>query len=107
VPVDPRFRSTLRIYSTSPQADQNVNVQFEGQSYNVRLQPGATMFEPAYGTFSNFPTTPPPGVPGPVTLRVVVTPPVGPIGPAPVPPFWAFISVTNNDTQQITTITPD
>lgn len=101
VPTDPRFRNTLRIYST---AQQVVEVLIEGPSTRqyqaVTLRPGRDIFDPAYGEFSDFPI-----VDGPLrlTLSVSVPPVTTPLPPSPV---WAFISVTNNETQMITTITP-
>ena len=105
VPIDGRFRSTLRIYSTT---SMTVDVSIGGQqSRSVRLNAGASEFEPAYGTFSDFPIPVDPGNEG--TLSLTIDPPPAPPGSPviPVPPIWAFVTVTNNDTQQITTITPD
>ena len=67
------------------------------------------MFEPAFPMFTDFPL--PEQLPcGETTTRVTVTPPPGPTGPSPPipgPPIWAFVTVTNNETQQITTNSPD
>ncbi|MBV8516643.1 MAG: IPT/TIG domain-containing protein [Acidobacteria bacterium] len=100
VPIDPRFRNTLRIYST---AATTVTVTVGQQAFAVELQAGSNTYEPAYAAFTNFPSD---GV-GATTVtidaeRIGVDPPSPLLGP----PIWAFISVTNNDTQQITTITP-
>lgn len=107
VPTDPRFRNTLRIYSESP-ADVLVTV---GNQAPVRVTltggftfPGgidlSQLFKPAYAAFTNFPTG---SAPVRVTVeREVLFLPLFPIEA----PLWAFITVTNNDTQVISTITP-
>lgn len=97
VPTDPRFRTTLRIYAT-----QAVTVTVDlGDAYPVRqvaLRPGWTEFVPAYAQIGDLPS----GV-GPLKIRII---PPGPDEPGFFTPIWAFISVTNNETQLITTITP-
>ena len=108
VPIDARFRNTLRIYSTMP-AGFFVSVNNGVRAVNVRLEPGKTIFEPSFAMFTDFPR--PEDLPGgQQAVRVRVFAPPGPGGPfpgAPGPPIWAFITVTNNETQEITTITPD
>lgn len=101
VPLDPRFRNTLRIYAT---AETTVSVAFADTVHLLTLQPPDTPWPrlyPAYAQFSDFPT-------GAGTIDVTITPStVIPPMPGLEPPrVWAFISVTNNDTQLITTITP-
>jgi len=86
VPADPRFRLTLRIYSLA-QTTGPVNV--EGLGRQLFLIPGGDLHEPSYAEVSDLPRT----------LNRVVLQSSG-------APIWAFITVTNNDTQQITTITP-
>jgi hypothetical protein len=99
VPTDPRFRNTLRIYSTEAQP---VIVSFGNEEHEIMLTPGANVFEPAYATFSSFPA----GT-FPIDVTISLPPPVVTL---PVVdsrrPFWAFVSVTNNETQLITTISP-
>jgi hypothetical protein len=99
VPIDPKFRNTLRVYSTQ-RTPATVQVVLNGATHELRLEPGADEFEPAMAIFNNFPRPEdlPSGNDGTVTVTVI---------PAAGTPIWAFISVTNNDTQQITTITPD
>jgi hypothetical protein len=98
VPLDPRFRNTLRIYSTE---EARVQVRIGDEIRSVVLAPGGDAFEPAYAQIGDFPS-------GIGTISVTVHPPetVGPPPLPPGPPIWAFITVTNNDTQLITTITP-
>ena len=86
VPRDARFRSTLRLYADRP---TTVTVRFGDTASLVTLHGGATLHDPAYAQLGD--------VPG---GRVVIEP--DPNGPA----VWGFISVTNNETQHITTITP-
>jgi len=91
VPTDPRFRNTLRLYSTAP-----TTVTIEGLDAEPRvmaLSGGATVHDPAYAVLSFSGTE--------AGLKdLVITPAAG--GPA----VWGFISVTNNLTQHITTISP-
>lgn len=108
VPIDPKFRNTLRIYSLAKRP-QTVSVQVGNTSHQITLQPGQNLFEPTYAQFTDFPL--PGDLPaGQETIRVVIDAiPACPICPLPhiEPPIWAFITVTNNETQQITTITPN
>ena len=103
VPIDPRFRNTLRIYSL---IEGSVTVTVDSHEHEVTLQRGKDEFEPPYAMFTDFPAILEPGRPD--SVRVVVrpnTPITSP--PSPTPPIWAFVSVTNNVTQEITTVTPD
>jgi hypothetical protein len=110
VPMHPPYRNTLRIYSTYP---TRVNVWFEGPDIigsptitpqpglELELRPGLNEFDPAYAQFTKFEQYP-------YNLAVVVQ---SPSCPQCTPPLiaakiWAFITVTNNETQHITTITP-
>lgn len=104
VPTDPRFRNTLRIYSPFP---GNVLVTVGNHpSVLVALKGGISfggsldLFNPAYAMFTNFPV-------GSAPVRVTVEKDPSIISLLPIEvPLWAFITVTNNDTQVITTITP-
>lgn len=97
VPADPRFRNTLRIYGS---VGQEATIAIEGEApRTVTLRPGSSPFEPAYAIFGDFPV-------GTTPRRVVITIPGGNSIPSDKKPFWAFITVTNNETQMITTITP-
>ena len=109
VPTDARFRNTLRIYSDSA-VDVLVTVG-DLAPVRVKLVGGFTgfpfpgpglpdIFRPAYASFSSFPT----GT-APVRVTVEADPDFVSLIPIEIP-LWAFITVTNNDTQAITTITP-
>jgi|SRR5687768_1567743 len=112
VPMNPPYRNTLRIYSTEP---TRVLVWFAGPEIigsptivppggqEVELRAGMNEFDPAYAQFSKFERHP-------HNLAVVVEPIAPPClacnPPLPAAKIWAFITVTNNDTQHITTIFP-
>lgn len=98
VPTDPRFRSTLRIYSWK--ADR-ATITVEGaEPQFVELQGGSSPFEPAYAIFGDFPAG------GTTPRRVTISLHNSNVPPGQKAPFWAFITVTNNETQMVTTITP-
>ena len=103
IPSDPKFRNHLRIYSAG-QSPARVVVEisngitfFPLQQFDI--QPGASVREPGYADFTNFPTDA-------GTLRVEIRYLVSAVALPPAPELWAFVSVTNNETQHITTITP-
>ncbi len=97
IPLDERFRKTLRIYMTE---SSSVSVSIGDQTYHpIPTQP-ANPFEPAYIEFTDFPA----GT-GTVDVEIHLVQ-ILPLPAPPHPPVWAFVSVTNNDTQLITTITP-
>lgn len=103
VPGDPRFRKTLRIYGTYGWI---VDVTVEGNGYRakhqVELAEPQSPLEPAYGVFTEFPSNV-----GPVRVTVDAPPADILIDPLPPPPaIWAFVSITNNDTQHITVVSP-
>lgn len=106
VPIDARFRNTLRIYSLA-RGEVLINLQIGDEGRQVWLPAAQSWFEPAVLTYTDFPL--PEDLPaGQSTIRVVVDAPRGPGGVnVPGTPIWAFITVTNNETQQITTITPN
>ena len=99
VPTDPRFRNTLRIYGQNPFIAK-VTV---GDRPPVRIPLSTTnsIFDVPYAALGDFPI-------GTETVRVTIEaesllgPSIGPIEE----PMWAMITVTNNDTQLISTITP-
>lgn len=104
VPADPRFRKTLRIYSMSGR-DVWVSVAINGVGVGqVLLDPRKDLFEPAYGVFTDFPLD----LPADSFMQVDLfmgTSPDGTIHPD-TPRIWGFISVTNNETQEMTVISP-
>lgn len=105
VPLDRRFRKTLRIYSTA-NVPLKLTIDYLGgrtEERFVQLRPGTSQFDPAYAEISDLPTTP--SGRGFFTLTISLD--LHPINAFDFPaPIWAFVSVTNNETQMITTITP-
>jgi hypothetical protein len=99
IPVGPGFRNTLRIYAFTDE-ELVLDVKVGGITQPVRLVPGTNPFEPAYAMFTAFPESLPAGM---TTTRVEIS---NPDHEAEHPGFWAFVTVTNNETQHITTITP-
>lgn len=99
VPTDPRFRNTLRIYGIDA---SYVVVTVEGrQPVVLPMTQPSSPFEPVYAVFTDFPT----GT-DPVHVKIEPPPFINPSPPSGPFPIWAFVSVTNNETQMITTITP-
>lgn len=98
VPTDPKFRNTLRIYS--PELTNVLISIDDAPPVRVALAAGANMFTPAFAMFSDFPI-------GTDKVRVTIDVESLIISLLPIEtPIWAFITVTNNDTQTISTITP-
>lgn len=99
VPRDPRFRLTLRIYGQFP-FTALVKVG-DREPVRVPLSENGGLFDVPYAAFSDFPSTP-------FLERVTIEAEqnlILPIAPIEVP-MWAMITVTNNETQAISTITP-
>lgn len=98
VPGNPQFRNTLRIYA---EAETSVTVTIDDMAWHVPLRPGVNVLDPAYAQFTDFPV-------GNFDYDVWIIPSttVPPLPGLPAPGVWAFISVTNNETQLITTISP-
>lgn len=109
------FRFTLRLYSlNSSPADYAIRLYDENSnalvaSFNQHIVPAPTgqlQFEPGYAEINGNSIAigvgdPTPSPRGPITaLRIEVEPLTQ--GSA----FWAFVAVTNNDTQQLTVVTP-
>jgi hypothetical protein len=118
IPVDPRYRVTLRVYSeqTDPTFGFNVELRTHAQSDGrllemrlIHLPPMAAMLAqtgvPAYAQLDPFTEVVRASGEERVVLKLVpqslifVTPPT-------YPPIWAFASITNNVTQEVTVVTP-
>ena len=102
VPTSPPFRSTLRIYGTPDWgAALDVEIEVHGLTLTrrVNLVPSGNPYEPSYAEINDLPDG------GIVNIWIsVYAPRISAMLPAP--DLWAFVSVTNNETQHITTITP-
>ena len=118
IPTDPQYRATLRIYHWGPYSGLPSRVrvyvperaepvaQFQTRSH-APFPPDPNdpfLFYPAYAQVDLL--TDAVRAAGPA-IRVVVDTGVGGGGLTPPPPLiWAFVSVTNNETQQVTVMTP-
>lgn len=111
VPMDPNFRSSLRIYEMSPLASSAFRLSFFEQQSGVSAEPLLTMqvkavasntaefrVEPGYAQILDLS----PLLTGTKEsqLRILIEPLTA--GSR----YWAFVAVTNNVTQQVTTVTP-
>lgn len=115
VPRDPRFRSALRIYSLSGESGQMARVRiYRLDSSKILPSPSPDELIAEHSVV----LTPPSEVPGdvyPSSTFLYIDPLVGQtdaqhitvsVEPVTSQPMWAFVSVTNNETQEITTISP-
>ena len=113
VPLDGNFRLALRIYEMNlTQAKFHVRVyeQFEGVGAQVPMtqfdvdatttETGTFRSTPAYGEYNRITDLLLNPVPRPPLLRVEISP----LNQGSV--FWAFIAVTNNETQRVSIVTP-
>lgn len=105
VPADSRFRNTLRVYATGL---TDLIVTFSNGTQRVEryvtMQHSRDPFDPAYATIGDFPVFA--GQAEFVTITIDPVPAALIDPPPPRSPIWAFVTVTNNETQAITTITP-
>jgi hypothetical protein len=107
VPGDAQYRSRLRLYSLEkPGGLLTVRVVtmakfpfVEVASTSVALADPTSDF-PAYAELDLDPLISKAAQPGP--YRVQIDPPF----PRVVPSYWAFVSITNNQTQNVTVVTP-
>jgi len=112
IPTDPQFRSTLRIYGCHPLGAIYVNIRLFDESSakliaSTRGQGGPLYF--GIGNPFSYPEVT-------ITSLLNALPEIAAyprIGIevdsiyAPQDPLWAFVSVTNNETQHVTIIAPD
>ena len=108
VPTDSRFRTMLRVYDFDGAADDQVRVRIYAANdqavladsiVTLRSPSGLPEAIPGYAQIGNLTDTYPQLLSAD-RLRIEITP------VTPGVRFWAFVSVTNNDTQHVTTITP-
>ena len=110
VPLDPRYRSKLRIYAT-PRAsasvarqtrvttvDPGTGVRISRRVELVERCSGAACTTPAYAEIN----LPPDGQGR--RVNIYVTADATAVSPGVA---WAFVTITNNETQQVTIVTPD
>lgn len=115
VPTDGRYRATLRIYRTShaplpvkvrvlpPQGDEPIDEWRITLNGIPTFDPAEFELHPAYAQLD--PLTSAVRASGYSTVRVEVSNDDDSIADPPAS-IWAFISITNNETQQVTAITP-
>jgi hypothetical protein len=110
VPLDARFRQALRVYDFDSREGRQVRLQIYGSdpsialvdtilsltsppgTVNVRELPGYAQISPLADAF--------PQLAGQSRVRLQLTPVTEGLR------FWAFVSVTNDETQHVTTIAP-
>ncbi|HKO54521.1 MAG TPA: IPT/TIG domain-containing protein [Thermoanaerobaculia bacterium] len=111
IPIDPRFRQTLRIYDTAQSPTRyavRVYDFVEGKTGALLASATVDVSTPETGEFRDLP---PYGQIADLSAlfvtngsRSAVRVEVEPQTPGSL--FWAFVSVTNNDTQHVTLVTP-
>ena len=108
IPGDPQYRSRLRVYSLeAPTGAVTVRLITMAKSPNVEVAQSMLFIDapaagdvPAYGEIDLDPIIRGAAQPGP--YRVQIDPPFL----TPSPSYWAFVSITNNQTQNVTIVTP-
>jgi IPT/TIG domain len=96
VPTDPRFRVALRVYGPSASLTiqpLNSDDVLVSTFVNATGNPPLAQISDLVGTY--------PQLAGKGPLRITVSPSI-----PGNPNLWAFVSVTNNETQHVTTISP-
>lgn len=114
VPVDPNYRPTLRIYGFTP-APMFVTVTVYPENgdtpyseTDVELHGILTTQYvpfPPHPAYAAFDPIPPAARAAGGRVRVEITNHGDVVSP-PLPPIWAFVSLTNNETNQVTIVTP-
>jgi IPT/TIG domain len=119
IPTDPRYRATLRIYHWSVGGGLPARVEIYAgdqpepvESFETVSQPGAAgnpdhldpdfLSHPSYVQVDLL--TPKVRAAG-STIRVEIDNLSANVSP-PLPSIWAMVSITNNETQQVTVVTP-
>ncbi|MBV8516695.1 MAG: IPT/TIG domain-containing protein [Acidobacteria bacterium] len=118
VPTDARYRARLRIYGFT-EAPQTVRVSVYVEAADGSRRDPIAQFDVETTGFINIVADPFPYNVGSIALDLL-TPELRAASPSlrieidnlgenispPPPNIWAFVSITNNDTQQVTLITP-
>ena len=115
VPTDPRFRATLRIYGSNEYPRDVVmrvytlNGRDPIETRNVTLDgivPIVFDPTPLHPGYAQVDPLSPAVRAAAARVRIEIEDALGDIVSPPPPPLWALVSITNNETQQVTTITP-
>ena len=109
IPTDSRFRMTLRAYALDPLTFINkLNYWLHDQATGRELAFGIADLQapsdehtPWHASVDLLAVHPQIANSGPLRLSI------SPLGPNPNARFWAFVSVTNNETQHVTVISPN
>ncbi|HEX3070239.1 MAG TPA: hypothetical protein VHX14_16855 [Thermoanaerobaculia bacterium] len=104
IPVDPKYRVTLRLWALGdyPQYIFAIDsVPALQNSLPLTRIPGTSMW---FGS-ADVTATIQQAAGNPANL-LVTPPPFGPNNPVVAPPVWGILSITNNDTQQVTIVSP-
>lgn len=110
VPIEPQFRTMLRIYDFDGRPNAVVRLRAFGLINNETLASVDLTLEPPVGNIN----TPAKFKPGYAQLPLAALPGLGNnprIGIEVIPltsglRYWTFLSITHNDTQHVTTISP-
>jgi hypothetical protein len=113
VPTDARYRTLLRVYSYNA-SETPVRIDLRDDATGELLTTQSALLKSGIPSVST--TTPPTA---PAYAQIALDSILAPFAAthsriraevtstfAPAPPIWAFVSITNNATQQVTTVTP-
>jgi hypothetical protein len=105
VPVNQEFRQALRVYAWDSSLPHRFHVEFLSASGALLAQEElatSTYSTPSFPGFAQRLALSDdyPAIAGEQTVTIRITP------LSPNPEYWAFVSVTNNETQHVTLITP-
>jgi hypothetical protein len=113
IPVDPRYRATLRVYGGDGFAGEariDTHAQSDGRLLESRVitlagtTEGSTLF-PGYAQFDPVTAVIRSSGESAVVMKIETEFPII-ANPPQWAPLWAFVSITNNVTQEVTVITP-
>jgi hypothetical protein len=104
IPTDTRFRTLLRIYGYTSDF-LNATVAVRDDASGVLLATQGVALSPSYAQLALDPVVAPLAAAHP-RVRIEITSQINGAPLLPPIPLWAFVAVTNNTTQQVTTITP-
>lgn len=112
VPIGERFRQLLRVYDLNPREGVTAVVRayaISGAAYPVDAVPDTTIFETTVNLitgrgdrlpgYAQLPLWDIPSLEGHERVRIEVIPEEGSL-------LWAFVSITSNETQHVTLVTP-